>query len=267
MSQEQDPPGATRLPWWPAERGHGGGRRQPLGRDQIVRAAMHILDTEGLDALSMRRLGRELDAGATSLYWHVKDKDELLDLIVDATVAEVDLARDDPSLPWRERAANVARDLRRVLVSHRGVSQIFGSRVTLGPNLLERFEQFVSIFRSAGFEGKALALANQTVLNYASGFAVFEARGVSGPITEGRTVEEVQAITGSMLASLPPERFPTLLSILADMATITDDESFEFGLGRLLDGLELELARIDAGRSASGGDGRPPSGGSNKPAG
>ncbi|HEY6057970.1 MAG TPA: TetR/AcrR family transcriptional regulator C-terminal domain-containing protein, partial [Candidatus Limnocylindrales bacterium] len=104
-------------------------------------------------------------------------------------------------------------------------------------------ERFVAMFRDGGFEGRLLALANQTVLNYATGFAAFESRGVSGPITEGRTTEELQALAGSMIGSLPPDRFPTLVSIAADLGSMTDDESFEFGLARLLDGLEISLER------------------------
>jgi hypothetical protein len=158
-------------------------------------------------------------------------------------MSEVDLSVDDPHLPWRERVIHAAGELRRVLVSHRGISMVFGARASFGPNLLAGFERFVSIFADAGFQGRALALANQTVLNYATGFAVFESRGVSGPITEGRTLEEVQALMSSMLRALPPDRFPTLVSIADDMAALSNDDSFEYGLGRLLDGLEMELAR------------------------
>ncbi len=234
--------GQPALPWWPAERGRAA-NREPLSREEIIRAALRILDSEGLDALSMRRLGRELGAGATSLYWHVNDKDELLDLVLDEVIGEVDLSVADPGLLWRERVVRAARELRRVLVAHRGVSQIFGSRLALGPRLLDGFERFITIFHEAGFEGRELALANQVVLNYATGYAVFEARGVTGPLAEGRSVEEVQALTGQMLAGLPAERFPTLLSIAADMGRLSADESFEYGLARILDGLELELER------------------------
>ena len=72
----------ARLAWWPEVRDRSGGR-QPLSRDQIVAAAIRLIDAEGLEGFSMRRLGQALGSGATSVYWHVKDKDQLIDLVLD----------------------------------------------------------------------------------------------------------------------------------------------------------------------------------------
>ena len=79
---------------------------EPLTVDRIVATAIEIVDREGLDALSMRRLGTELGAGATSLYWHVKNKDELLDLALDKLFAEIEAP--DPELPWRDQLRELA---------------------------------------------------------------------------------------------------------------------------------------------------------------
>lgn len=230
------------LPWWPVERGRSA-ERAPLTREQIVAAALRVVDAEGLDALSMRRLGKELDAGATSIYWHVKDKDELLDLVLDGVIGEVSFAADDASGPWRERVADIARDLRRVLIRHRNIAAVLGSRVTVGPNALAGVDHLVGVFRGAGFDGRDLVLAYSTVLNFAVGFAVFEVRGVSGSMAEGRTLDELQEVMAAMLSSLPVGRFPNIVAMAPAMIGMTDDDQFEFGLRRLLDGLEADLER------------------------
>ncbi len=244
--------GTDAIAWWPSERGHTP-EREPLTREQIVKAAMRVVDSEGLDALSMRRLGQELGAGATSLYWHVKNKDQLLDLIVDEVIGEVHL-EDDSSLPWREQLARITRDLRAALVRHPGVAMIFGSRVTLGPNALAGIEHLLAILRSAGFEGVDLGLAYQSVLNYGGGFAVFESRPITGA-GEGKSAEELQALIGNMLRSLPADRFPNLVALPDAVMGMMPDAQFEYGLQRMLDGMELDVARKRAeNKSREGGD-------------
>lgn len=237
-------PGRVPLAWWPAERDRSGDR-EPLTRDEIVAAAMRVIDAEGLEALSMRRLGQELKAGTTSLYWHVKNKDQLLDLVLDAVIGEVAMD-DDPYLPWRDRTAHLVRALRSALLRHRHTAAIFGSRVTLGPNTLSGVDYIMGIFRSAGFEGRDLVLAYQTALNFGVGFAVFEARPLTGAMTEGRTPEELGQMVAEMLQSLPRDRYPNLPDFAPIMQTVTDDEYFEYGLQWMLDGLELELERVKA---------------------
>ena len=107
-----------------------------LTREQIVVAAIRIVDREGLDALSMRKLAAELSVGPMSLYYHVADKTSLYDLILDAVMSEVDLSVDDPEAAPRERVARLARAFRAALLAHphatilasgRSMSTAFGS--------------------------------------------------------------------------------------------------------------------------------------------
>src|SRR5215470_1661045 len=95
------------LPWWPAERPPREEAGEPLTRARIVKAALDLIDEEGLDALSMRRLGSRLGAGATTLYWYVSSKDQLLDLAVDEIFGELSL---DPleGDGWRSQVEAVA---------------------------------------------------------------------------------------------------------------------------------------------------------------
>ncbi len=223
------------LPWASPAATDG---RAPLTREEIVVAGIALLDREGPDALSMRRLGKELDAGATSLYWHVKDKDQLLDLIVDAVIGEVmGEVTPDPASPWRDRLRDLARAVRQVLIRHRNVAPLLGERPTIGPAALDAAEYTMAILRDAGFDDRATSMASGALINYAAGFALFESKNPGGADSpEARA--QAEAIM-AYFRGLPPDRYPTLLAI-ADQS-ITEDEQFDYGLDRLLDGLEADL--------------------------
>lgn len=235
----------ARLAWWPEVRDRSSDRL-PLSRAQIVAAAIKLIDAEGLDGFSMRRLGQELGAGATSLYWHVKDKDQLIDLVLDEIVEEVRLD-DDPELPWRERAALLAREFRAVLKRHRHLAPLFGARIGVGPNTLRGMEHLLSVLRAGGFEGDRLTLAFASILTYALGSAVMDSRELSGPGPEGKgkSVQELQAMYAGMLASLPTEMYPNLVRLVTETAleAMDDDVQFEYGLQRMFDGMEADLGR------------------------
>ena len=240
MSDEADR-GRARLPWWPEVRDRAP-VREPLTRDQIVAATIGILDTEGLEAFSMRRLAQQLGAGVTSLYWHVRNRDQLLDLALDEVLGEVPLD-DDPSRPWQERAARFVRLFRSVLMRHRGVAQLAGARLTLGPNAIAGSDALVGVLRSAGFEGPRLGLAFGALLNFASGSAVMDSRAVSGSDTEGLSYEELRAKSIEMLRAVPAEEYPNLASTVEDIAAPSPDEQFEYALQALLSGLAVDLGR------------------------
>jgi AcrR family transcriptional regulator len=244
MSGESGDDKPSRLTWWPMLNTHGRGEKQPLSRAQIVAAALKLFDAEGLDGFSMRRLGTELGAGATSFYWHVKDKDQLIDLVLDEIIGEVRLD-DDPSLPWRERTAALAREFRLTLIRHRHLAPIFGSRISAGPNTLRAWEHVLSVLRAGGFEGDKLTLAFASLINFASGSAVMETREPSGPGSAGKSLQDLQAAYIEMLGSLPPDEYPNLIRMIADLDPDRIDEAaqFEYGLQMLLDGLEADLLR------------------------
>jgi AcrR family transcriptional regulator len=213
--------------------------RQPLTRDEIIGAALRIVDSEGLDALSMRRLGTELGVGATSVYWHVRNKDQLLALVTDRIIGEI-VAESPRVEGWREQLTEIARTFRTVFARHRNVAAIMAEQMTVGANTLTAVEEIVGILRTAGFEGPRLVLAYVTVFNWASAFVVFEARQGA---PKGMTDAEMQAAFADALRRLPPDRFPNLLSTVEDTARLGGDDQFEYGLARLLDGIELELER------------------------
>jgi AcrR family transcriptional regulator len=149
--------------------------RETLTRDRIVDAAIRILDADGLDALSMRRLATDLDAGAASLYWHVRTKDELLDLVTDRVVGEV-AAAIGPQEGWRSMAAAIARSLRSTLLAHPGAAAAIGRRPPEGPNTKATLERLLETLRSDGFTTEDAALVAETVITWASASVITGSR-------------------------------------------------------------------------------------------
>lgn len=235
------------LPWWPAERtAEATADREPLSRARIVQAALRLVDRDGLEALSMRRLGEELGAGTTSVYWHVRDKDQLLDLVLDAVLGEI---RDEVEATddWRLLLRRVADAFRTVLVRHRHVVPLLGERTTVGPGSLGGLELLFGQLIDAGFTSRDAVLASQAVISFASGWVVFECRQSTGAPTEGRRGAELDALFGQMTQALPEDRYPHLRRHGRLFGEIGWDEQFDYALERLLDGIGLERTR--AGRA------------------
>lgn len=140
--------------------------RGGLGRDEVVRTALALLDEVGLDGLSMRRLAEGLGVQAASLYWHLQNKEELLDLLADAIYAEVPAPR--PDRPWREQLEAFAWGYRRVLLAHRDAGQILARR--LGAGSFELMEGIVALLLRAGFSPEDAAEAGSLVLSFVPRF-------------------------------------------------------------------------------------------------
>ena len=234
----------ARLGWWP-EVPDRSGDRQPLTRDQIVAAAIKLIDAEGLEGFSMRRLGQELGAGATTPYWHVKDKDQLIDLVLDECALDVRLD-DDAAAPWRDRLAGLAREIRTGLKRHHHLAPLYGSRIPAGPNTLRVMERLLALLRAGGYDGEKLMLAFASLTNYVIGSVIMDDRALSGPETEGKSLEELRAMYLTILASLPSDVYPNLVRLIpeAGPAALAEDADFEYGLQRMLDGMEADLRGI-----------------------
>lgn len=213
--------------------------REPLTREQIVTVAIRLIDEEGLDAFSMRRLGKELGAGATSLYWHVRNKEQLVDLVLDELIGEV-VADLKPVDGWRPQLTEVARALRRVLLRHRRVAPLLGERPTIGPKALDAAEFVLSTLLAAGFDERRASMASGALVNYAAGFAMFESKTAGGTGDSAEAREMADAVM-EYFATLPKDRYPSMSR--AAKLNVSEEEQFEFGLERLLDGLEQDLAR------------------------
>src|SRR4029450_7358088 len=139
-------------PWRAAPQGQP---RTPLTRDSIIQAALRVLQRDGVEALSMRKVGEELGTGAASLYWHVRNKDELLQLVFEHVTAEVELPVPDPSR-WQEQLRALARQMRQTMHRHRGVARISLGRIPAGPTLARTTEWLFELLRPVGVPDRVI---------------------------------------------------------------------------------------------------------------
>jgi len=218
-----------------ADAGKGEAASTPLSKERVLRQALALADNEGIDALSMRRLGRELDAGAMSLYHHVRDKDELLDGMVDLVFAEIELpeSRGDWLAAMRVRAVSA----REVLGRHPWAITLMESRTTPGHANLRHREAVTACLRKAGFSIQMATHANWLLDSYIYGFALQEA---SLPF-EG--ADELADMTHDVfLPQLPPEQYPYLNETATELMQSDYDpaDEFTYGLNLILDALERD---------------------------
>jgi TetR/AcrR family tetracycline transcriptional repressor len=215
------------------------GRRPPLDRGQVVRAAIGLLDEVGLDGLTMRRLAERLGIQAASLYRHVKDKDELLVLLADEISAEI--AGPGPSGSWRSRLAEMARNVRRGLRTHRDGARLLASTAPFGPRRLGHIETVLSILRSAGLGKRDAARAAHLLNNFVTEFVADEDRFDAFAVAAGSR-RKVLAEVRKLFRSLPRDRYPVLVDLADDLAEDDADGLFEFGIAVWIRGVE-PLAR------------------------
>ncbi|MGW3725609.1 TetR/AcrR family transcriptional regulator C-terminal domain-containing protein [Streptomyces sp. NPDC000851] len=216
-----------------------------LSRDAIVRAAVAVLDAEGIDALSMRKLGARLNAGATSLYRHVATKDELMELAVDEVAAEIHVPPAD-SPDWRAAVTEAAHSFRTTALRHPWLSSVLGQAglAYLGPNLMSFSERLAALFTAAGFPEPHRVI--DTVLSYVIGMSTTEAAWLITVARSGTT--EADLIARLMPAAQQAAAGHDHLAAAQDdaVAATTDpvalrDAKFSYGLEVVLDGLALRL--------------------------
>ena len=228
-----DPAGIPEPPW---RQQRSARTRTPLSRDAIVNAAIEVLDEEGADSLSMRRVAEKLGAGAASLYWHVPSKAGLIDLILDRIGEELDLPPPDPSR-WQEQLKEIARRMRDVLERHRDLARLSLGRVPVGPNLVRTLEWQLALMRGAGVPDRVAGLTADLLALYVGAFAYEDASGFEPPMGEDVTHEQMASMMTNYLRSLPPDRFGNILQMI-DRVMLPDREArFEFGLDVLVRGL------------------------------
>ncbi|MGW6917304.1 TetR/AcrR family transcriptional regulator [Kitasatospora sp. NPDC054939] len=228
---------AAPRPSWPGpwkEVGPSAPKRRPLTRDRIVEAALMIVDTEGLDALSMRRVGQELGTGAASLYAHVSNKEELIEQVLDVVYGEIELEEPDPTA-WEEQIKRILRRARSVIGGHGDIARAaMESNVPVTPNALDSAECMLAVLRAGGLDDQTAAYGVDLLSLYVTATTVEESsrRGVSEEQSQTYT-EGVRAF----FESIPADRYPVFSSMAGALTRSVGDERFEFGLDILVAGL------------------------------
>ncbi|MFD0364101.1 TetR/AcrR family transcriptional regulator C-terminal domain-containing protein [Nocardia sp. GCM10030253] len=216
--------------------------RQPktagLRREQIVTAAVELLDAEGMEALSMRKLGAKLGAGATSLYWHVANKDELLELVLDEIWGLVDTPEPEEA-SWREVVTTFAYSLRVTMLAHPWVAPMAVQMPSIGPNSFRLGDRLRRTFIRAGFTGVDNYLATSTVMSYVLGQVIPET--TADKIFEGGLDPENMMQVMDQVGHDYPEMMEDYRNTVPTDATVARAMAFDFGLLCVMDGLEARL--------------------------
>src|SRR5215471_9099425 len=235
-------------------------RRDPITQEMIVETALSILDADGLDGLSMRRIAEELDTGAASLYWHVGSKDGLLDLLFDHVIGEQQVPSPDPER-WQEQLKEVARTQRATILRHRDIVAISLGRIPMGPHALRYSEKVLAILRAGGVPDWLAVAGQHLLIAVVNGFTLDETStepGSGGQTAEGEhrggalrggehgdngrddggAVPQLSQDDASRyIASLPPGQFPNLTALAGHFSSVDPDERFELLLDIFVDGL------------------------------
>jgi AcrR family transcriptional regulator len=209
--------------------------RRHLTRERVVAEALAVIAQDGVQALTMRRLAARLGVVPGALYRHVRNKQQLHDLVLDNVLAEVDLHL-DLSLGWTEQLKLLAHRLRQVLEDHPGVAGILKTRDPLGPHSLALAQAFLGPLHAAGFHDRDAGLAFFLLVDYTIGFAV----GSTPTSVNEQRVRDPATRTQlhQFFRSLPPDRFPALVALGEHVWVDNRDERFTAGLQVLVGGLE-----------------------------
>ena len=214
----------------------GSKHRERLTRDRVIETALALMDDEGLEAVTMRRVGRELGVEAMSLYNHVEDKEDLLDGICEHVMSGFRFP--EPSDDWAENVRRGARAWRDLLKQHPNVTQLFAERhgaVQTAGSLLP-MEYALRILRSSGLTARESVLAFQAFGGYIEGSVMMTSSKMPGHHHE-------TAIEKAFSHADAVRTLPTLAEALPHFANCDEDEQFEFGLDLMVEGLRARGGR------------------------
>ncbi len=216
--------------------------------ERVIEGALRLADRIGVDALTIRKLADEIDAKPMTIYHHVPNKEAIIDGMVDAVFAEVDLPPED--LDWRSAILVRSRSMRSALAKHMWAAPLMESRTSPGLATMTHHDAVIGCFRRAGFSLELTATAYATVDAFIYGFALQVA---SLPATEGAEVAE---IADAMSEHMPSDLFPHLAEFTTGHVLQPGYDfgvQFEAGLGLILDGLgraaEAEASNEDRQQS------------------
>jgi len=212
------------------------GPRQPLTRERALQEAVALADADGMGSLTMRRLAARLGIEAMSLYYHVANKDDVLDGMIDLVFSEIGLPRGDTD--WKTAMRQRADAVRASLSRHPWAISLMESRRTPGPATLRHHDAVIGCLRQAGFSIEMTAHAYSAIDSYLYGFAHLEAN------LPFETAEESRDMADAMVGQMPAGEYPHLVELATNHVLqpgYDHGNEFRFGLDLILDGLERSL--------------------------
>ncbi len=197
-------------------------------------AALQLVEAEGFDALTMRRVAAALQTGPASLYAHVRDKAEVDDLMIGELCSRVTLPMPDPA-HWRAQAIDVCRQLRDQYLRYPGISRATLAAAPHSLDTLRINEGMLAILLAGGVSTQSAAWATDAAFLYVGAYSVVSLRRHPEEDADGRVVDRAEVI--ERLRMLPPSRFPNTVAYARELTSGEGHDRFDFTLGLLLGGL------------------------------
>ena len=205
-----------------------------IQRDRVIATALSLLDADGIDGLTMRKLAETLEVKAASLYWHFENKQALIDAMADAMIETV--AIDLPAQPWERTLRQVARELRAALRAHRDGARVYAGTYVVTDNVMRTGETMIAACMEAGAGPRLSADTAFNVLYYVLGFVMEE------QALDGDGLAELEARKQAFL-ELARAKYPSSLKASDAIFSVEFDARFDTGLDLIVGGLESLLAR------------------------
>ncbi|GLZ34141.1 TetR family transcriptional regulator [Lentzea sp. NBRC 105346] len=238
--KQEDPERGIRL-LWDAQAEPTRGPKPALSLDRVVAAGIEVADTEGLGALTMRRVAEVLGFTTMSLYRYVPGKSELLDLMVDTVIGEAELAEGG----WRDGLERYARGMWAVFRRHPWVSQLTGTRRTPGPRTIESMEAALAVLANIGLTAAEMNAVFLTVGYFVDSVARRLADRRDAERESGETEDSWWASRTTVFEHFTPDRFPMMNHVYLSGGFDKPLDEFEFGLARVLDGIAVFIEAED----------------------
>jgi AcrR family transcriptional regulator len=206
--------------------------REPLGRRRIAEEALRLIDAEGLDQLSMRRLGTALDVQGMALYYHFRNKGELLDAVLDLLLEE--MAPPGGSMAPLDRLRRTFEACRRVAIRHPRAYLLVPTRRFTTDAQLDYYEKLLAIFRAAGFDAAQSAIYFRVLAAFVTGASLAEI---------GSRAQQPDATPVRLENFSDPERYPLVSGVVPHLRVNKLGAIFEVGMDLIFQAMQAELAR------------------------
>lgn len=216
--------------------------RSSLTSREVALAALAMVERDGLDGLSMRRLADDLGVQAASLYWHVQSKDHLLDLMAAELFSTLSLPVPAPGGSWRCGLRDVSAAYYRFLLSHRDAGRMVSGRFVLTGHLAHHLEPFAGLLRRGGCADTDIAYGLYAIVIYIQAFVLQQQTPLPADSAAGAAELAALARIRDGLRHLPPEEFPVTTALAEPLTHPDMEHRFFFGLGLLIDGLTAKAA-------------------------
>ena len=205
----------------------------PLDREQVVAAALTMVDRDGLEAFSIRRLATQLGVTPMALYWHVSDRSELLELVGHAVLAEVVVP--PRTGDWRTQLHDVHRALLEAVLRHPNTADVLIGKARYGPAGITLFESILEILLEAGFAPEAAFDAYQALYLFTLGFTATASRSPAFVESQRQGLD--------YLRSLPTDRFGAIRAVAPHIGRRSLSAQLDLGLDIVIDGIAARLPR------------------------